>query len=497
MATAVAFGLSSLAGVYWVSSQSEAQRPSPQRERPRTAPPAPRVQPPLARPPRAPSTASLPAQAAADPAAALQRLAVLSLGSPVDAVSIGDVTGDGRNDVVVSTHQNPAGSGYPHDGDFKVSVFVQQADGTLAAPLQAPFPGFLMHLENKSLALVDLNKDGLRDIVLAYGGGLYVFEGAAAGQLSGRAVPGFSSEVSALVTMDVNRDGNADIAAFDGFRVRMFLGDGQGGLNLGYTFSTTPVGVTNLNSHMAAGDLNGDGLVDLAFYDGNNQGAVYLQTAAGLFEHWPYLFNPYPAVYFTAMAVADFDADGDQDFLLATRQSDRTRPISKLDLYPQSGGQLLTPVRWGQYHVAASMIGADIDGDGRQDLVAVRSVPNENAVIGYSRQKPEGGFDTEVWFPLTRFMYSTSPRGLAAGDVTGDGCTDIAVGSGSDLVVFKAQCEPPMTTGGRLPPELLVAPGGASAGAVSLQAAVIGEARAGRASRTSTSRTVSNQTQAR
>src|SRR3546814_8644024 len=92
---------------------------------------------------------------------------LLSLGSPVGAVAIGDVTGDGRDDVVASTHQFGAGGSNPDD--FKLSVFVQQADGRLASPLQAPFPGFSMHTENKSIVLVDLDEDGLREIVLGYG----------------------------------------------------------------------------------------------------------------------------------------------------------------------------------------------------------------------------------------------------------------------------------------------------------------------------------------
>ncbi|NUO76551.1 MAG: VCBS repeat-containing protein [Lysobacter sp.] len=421
----------------------------------------------------------------------------LQLGSPVDAVAIGDVTGDGRNDIVVSTHQNDAGSGASTAGDFKVSVFVQQTDGSLAAPLQAGFPGFMMHLPSKGLALVDLNEDGLRDIVLAYGGGLYIYEGAATGQLSGRAVPGLSAELFTVSALDVNGDGHADIAAFDGFSVRMFLGDGQGTLTHSYTFSTSPVGLTNLNAHMAPGDLNGDGRTDLAFYDGHNQGVVFLQTVGGTFERWSYNFGPYPSAYFTALAVADFDADGDQDLMLAARQTQRNIPLARHQLYRQSGGQLLEPLRWGVYEVASGMIGADLDRDGRQDLVTVRCPSNVNAWIGYSRQLPEGGFDTEIQLPLPRMMDSISPRGLAAGDFTGDGCTDLAATSGTQLILYRAQCEPPMTTGGRLPPELLVAPGGASAGAVSLQAPAVGEGRASRARRTSNSRTESQQTQLR
>ena len=54
---------------------------------------------------------------------------VIAFGSSPDAVALGDVTGDGRKDVVLTT-------GYANDPtrDFHVVVFAQQADGTLAAP---------------------------------------------------------------------------------------------------------------------------------------------------------------------------------------------------------------------------------------------------------------------------------------------------------------------------------------------------------------------------
>lgn len=469
IATVLACGLGAVAGWQWVAPPSDTQRPAPRRDRPLQTPGAPSAAP-QARAPRPPLAERQPALAASDAPALLSPMTPLQLGSPVDAVAIGDVTGDGRNDIVVSTHQNAAGSGASTAGDFKVSVFVQQTDGSLAAPLQAGFPGFIMHLPSKGIALVDLNQDGLRDIVLAYGGGIYIYEGAATGQLSGRAVPGLSSEIFTVSALDVNGDGHADIAAFDGFRVRMFLGDGQGNLTHSYTFSTSPVGLTNLNAHMAPGDLNGDGRTDLAFYDGHNQGVVFVQTVSGTFERWSYSFGPYPSAYFTALAVADFDADGDQDLMLAARQTERYIPLARHQLYRQSHGQLLEPLRWGVYEVGSGMIGADLDRDGRQDLVTVRCPTNMNAWIGYSRQLPEGGFDTEIQFPLPRMMDSISPRGLAAGDFTGDGCADLAATSGTQLILYRAQCEPPMTTGGRLPAELLAAGTGASAGAASLQA---------------------------
>src|SRR5262245_33792393 len=70
-----------------------------------------------------------PAVASASPSTFLPYVAYPSVPQP-EAVAIGDVTGDGLDDAVVTT-------GYDNDPahDFKLAVLAQQPDGTLAAPV--------------------------------------------------------------------------------------------------------------------------------------------------------------------------------------------------------------------------------------------------------------------------------------------------------------------------------------------------------------------------
>lgn len=468
----LACALGAFAGVYhWTSERHGAYETSPRRAQTLGIQAAPQSAP-LTESSRMRLVAARPVQfaAASTSAEAFYRLAAISLVSPVDTVAIGDVTGDGRNDVIASTHHIQAGAVSP--SDYKVSVFVQQADGRLAPPLQASFPGFTMHSENKGFALVDLNEDGFRDIVLGYGEGLYIFEGAASGQLFGRDVPNVSGSVKAVVALDINHDDHADLVTFDDFRMRVYLGDGHGMLQNTFTVSTYPVEVSNLKSHMAPGDLNGDGRMDLAFFNGFNQGAVFEQTESGTFVRRVYVLNPYPEAVFSAMAVADFDSDGDHDLMFATHATDRNHPTAKHYLYRQSGGQLIAPVQWGAYAIASAMIGADMDRDGREDLLTVRTANDVLASVGYSRQMPDGSYDTEVRFPLTAALYSTNPRGIAAGDFTGDGCSDIAAVSGASLVLLQAACVPLRVMSGPLPPRLGQSPTAASSSPVSAQTIV-------------------------
>src|SRR3546814_6414434 len=104
------------------------------------------------------------------------------------------------------------------------------------------------------------------------------------------------------------------------------------------------------------------------------------------------------------------------------------------------------------------MIGSDLDRDGRSDLLTVRTPTGVTASVGYSRQKPDGTFEAEVRFPLTQQIYSASPRGLAAGDFTGDGCSDIAAASGTYVVLLQAECAPRRIMSRPLPPQRVESP---------------------------------------
>ena len=104
------------------------------------------------------------------------------VGSWPDAVAIGDVTGDGRPDVVMTTsyYFDPA-------NDFRLWVFAQGSDGALAAPVSyATSATYTDRAE--SVAIGDITGDGRADVVLGLDGlGVQVFPQDASGRSARRA----------------------------------------------------------------------------------------------------------------------------------------------------------------------------------------------------------------------------------------------------------------------------------------------------------------------
>src|SRR5690606_19860766 len=89
------------------------------------------------------------------------------IGSWPDAAAVGDVNGDGRDDVVVSTTYY-----FDEGNDYQVLVYLQQADGSPAPPLRVPY-GFA---NQTSLVVGNLDRDAAQEIVLGHGGGIMIID---------------------------------------------------------------------------------------------------------------------------------------------------------------------------------------------------------------------------------------------------------------------------------------------------------------------------------
>ncbi|TXC66563.1 VCBS repeat-containing protein [Piscinibacter aquaticus] len=119
----------------------------------------------------------------------------------------------------------------------------------------------------------------------------------------------------------------------------------------------------------------------------------------------------------SAIAVGDFNGDGRADTAATTGGN---RPTSIALWYQTAAGTMAGPVLLDTYDLPNAIRAADIDGDGRLDLVVAH---NGWMSVGVYLQTAGGGFAPEERFAAPYGGFG--PESLALGDINRDGLADI------------------------------------------------------------------------
>lgn len=274
----------------------------------------------------------------------------------------------------------------------------------------------------------DFNSDGREDfVVYGYGSGGVCCLALIASNGDGSYTQTFSVPVigwgpngGSIVVGDFNGDGNLDIAVTAGNSLQVFLGDGTG--RFGNAIITTlPSGTAPLD--MVPADLNRDGKTDVLF---STPGYVhaFLSNGDGTFRAGPTTFDSVPSDH---LLVGDFDGDGNTD-LVAYSINPSSGTVQLTVMYGSGGGNFPGPRYDYGLPTASTVIAADLNGDGRSDLIAANEIdtssgrmPQRSLSVLYGTS---GHGLTSSSISLTREC--AGPQ-VAVADFTGTGRADIAV----------------------------------------------------------------------
>lgn len=337
-------------------------------------------------------------------------------------VVIGDVNGDQLDDLVAATQFDTV-AGVADDA--AIYIYLQRADGTLAAPLKFPYTD-ATHLSAPDIVLGDVNGDAVPDIVVCSGLGLTILTRNGTSFASSRLGVGCTS----LALLDVDLNGALDIVTRDSFSnvAWIYFGDGRGAFSR--VTHDMPMDGAGVPGDLMVGDVTGDQLPDVV---AREYQTVFPLDPAG---HFGIARSyPYPEGWeMTAGAIGDFDGDGRNEVAFAQGGVSN----AAVWLYHQDGNQgLASPLRLASSPEPSVALAIDVDRDGRTDLLMGHS---QWAGLSWYRNT---GHDLAP-YATTDISFIGNYRAVAAGDLNDDGCTD-AVVSDEPVglhVLFGSECAP-------------------------------------------------------
>jgi hypothetical protein len=272
-------------------------------------------------------------------------------GSPF-SVAVADVNGDGKADIIVGD----ASSCYGCSGPGLVGVLLGNGDGTFQPVVTHNSGGYSFETSPTALALADLNGDGKLDIVM-------------------------TNYCSSACT-DPTAEGNASVLLGNGdgtFQPAVIYGSGGFGVSIGA---------------LAVADVNGDGKPDLLVANGNcvdggtcGQGTIGVLVGNGDGTFQPVVLYDTGVDNTTSVAVSDVNGDGKPDLVVTNfcTPGGCTDPgTGSVGVMLGNGDGTFQPAvtySSGGYWGAFSTAVADVDGNGRPDLLVLNfSSPNGTSV---------------------------------------------------------------------------------------------------------------------
>ncbi|MCK9684733.1 FG-GAP-like repeat-containing protein [Scleromatobacter humisilvae] len=314
--------------------------------------------------------------------------------------TIADIDGDGRPDQLWASWDESVFPPLMH-----LYVRHGQADGSLG-PVTEPIPAPVYGCTLERIAAVDLNGDGLPDLVLGGACGMRIYRQQAGGSFTLNQtilLPNYE-QAGILAFQDFDGDGRVDmLSAGDETYFHLWHQDASGQF---VDAGTVDAGIGSIG-RLRLVDVDGDGVPDLVVSSAGSQSAR-LSVLRGIAGGG---FGP-PTTYDTgdgwpdAVSVADVDGDGRPDIVLAIYGSQAPSRVQVLKQRADHSFVLAASKDLGME--ADGLVMADVDGDGRLDAIVAHPT-----ALGVLLGRADGTFGPEDLYdaPQAGFM----PGGLGVG----------------------------------------------------------------------------------
>jgi hypothetical protein len=167
--------------------------------------------------------------------------------------------------------------------------------------------------------------------------------------------------------------------------------------------------------------------------------SVLLQTSAGVFAAAvDYVTGVQPV----AIKAADLNGDGQLDLLTANYGAATTPGNLGLSVLLQgtTPGTFLAPVHHATGYRSTALAVGDLNADGKPDVVVANSgLPGDPGSVSVLLQAPAGA---GVLLPAVNYTGVYGPMGVALADMDGDGRPDLVLADGDIVVRFNSPTTP-------------------------------------------------------
>jgi len=263
---------------------------------------------------------------------------------------------------------------------------------------------------------------------------------------------------------DINGDGLPDLIVADNTGTVMYLlqnpaspGTFQAAVSLPITNpANTAEGLPTRGISVAVGDLNGDGLPDLAVtsfdeYGDNGLVTIYFQdpSAPGTYVATPTTITALGEP--SQIRIADVNQDGSKDIVLACQGlGDNSTTITAeaaagamVILQNSSApGTFATPVVYPAYTGVISLAIGDLNGDGLPDIAMSSLYPEGTGYIVTLMQDPTA---PGTFLAGTDYTGLGQPSSIVIGDMNNDGLPDLVTADSTSAVWLENQSSSPGT----------------------------------------------------
>jgi uncharacterized protein (TIGR03437 family) len=341
-------------------------------------------------------------------------------------IIVTDFDRDGHADVVVGTLEEQVQAHSANSGS--VSVLFGRGDGTFEGAPAYPLPA-----TPSSLASADFDGDSIPDLLLGYAptGGATVLLGkgdttfSTPRQLLTASGSSNLPAINGVAVADMNQDGKPDVVLANNSArsIHVLPGRGDG------TFSAAITAATALPPNaVTTGDFNGDGRLDIAAATSESRSSatstisVFLGNSTGGYSS---PVNLVAGIVLTQLIAADVNGDGKLDLLAAdygTYTNNGPEKGGLLLLTGKGDGTFNPPVNLVPNLQASRAVYTDVNGDGVPDLLVTGERPGFAFVVAYLQGQSGGAFDSPVYL-----RSDFGPGDLTVGDFNADGTPDMMV----------------------------------------------------------------------